>query len=558
MNVLLVDDVPLIIEALKSLIDWKSYGFDIRGEAFDGSEALEIIRNTKIDLMITDIKMPVMDGLELIKRAKEIQENMSIVVLSSYDEFELVRQAFKIGASDYILKLEMDPDRIASICRRIREELEKEAAGKRTMEERDKQIEEQKKAMEETIAKQKSLENQLFFGKGIIRDKLFRELLSGRYAKKEEIVSRFRELELEFIHGKVVLLVVVLENINLALEEKWDGDQELLSFSICNIIDELLVEYDSTDVFCINREEYGIVFPADATHGWKVQRERFASIYRDIRVNLRDHLGLQVSAGVSRNQYGLEQLPKLYSQVKFACQYRFIAGKEKLIAYDEIPTASRETDLKQKERLEYLRAALQSLDAGIMKKSLALLLIRDTEVPAGGMNVVREIYEKYSWVLIDFIEQNGMYRQCEELILKYRQYMWNMGSIKELNQWLTDMFQKAIEGLKAENRLVYLARQYIHKHYSEDISLKTVAEALEVSSGHISRIFLKEMDVSFVDYLNSYRIEQAKGHMKAGNLKIYEIAGKVGYNNVEHFTRVFKRYVGKSPKEYIQICHRDM
>lgn len=552
-NILIVDDIPLIIKALKSLVNWDDNDFRIAGEAFDGVEAIKILEEINIDILITDIKMPVMDGLELIKYVREKHPNIKIIVMSSYDEFEQVRKSFKLGASDYLLKLEMDADNMMDICIRLKNEIDTELEQKNTISKFDNYIKAQKKLMEEELHNHKHLEKKLAFNKAVLRDSFFKEIIRGQNYTEAEFAQKKLDLDLLVDEGKYIIMLVCVENFKSLVCDKWDEDEELLQFSILNTIEESLRTFEPGDVFCINRDEYVVLLSYVNTMSWNEMKNRYSLIFNGIEKNLRNYIGVIASAGLSRAEGSVSMLTKMYLQAKEALRYRFIGGKGKLISCDEIHSGNEKFDLRQTDKLDYIRSVLDSLDPKVVRSSVDNLCIKDSEVPAGGMNSVREVYDKYSWILIDFIEENVISLKCEELIHYYNHHLWNMGSIRELNQWLSDTINALADSLSTQNSVVNLARQYIHKHFSSDISLKVVAEAINISSGHLSRIFLEKMNCNFVDYLNSYRIEKAKEYMKNSNLKIYEISEKVGYKNVEHFTRLFRRLVGKSPSEYASM-----
>ncbi|NSW92373.1 MAG: hypothetical protein HPY74_17200 [Firmicutes bacterium] len=147
-----------------------------------------------------------------------------------------------------------------------------------------------------------------------------------------------------------------------------------------------------------------------------------------------EQLGIHISGGLSRIEEGIFALPAMYSQARTACQYRFISGKRKLITYDEIPVIYVNNNLKKAERVEYLRQVLQTMDKEKIIMSLSFLKIEENEVCNTDIESVREIFEKYTWVLIEFMQKQGIIDNFEPLIRHFYSYLLKQGSLKELNE----------------------------------------------------------------------------------------------------------------------------
>lgn len=542
-NVLIADDNEMVIEALSKIIDWEKYNFYLVGKAYNGIEALEISRKINVDILLTDIKMPKMDGLELLRIISEEQPEIKVIVLSSYNEFSLVREAFKLGASEYMLKTELDPSFLVDLLIKLSKEQDEK---KMQLE----FVEELSNKVQKYINYSKITDTELYQNGIYIKDRLLNDLVRG-YITLQEILEQNREyVKLRLNEGFYSVMYMSIDNYSFMLEKVWQNDAKLLFFAVYNVIEEVLESNSIGDAFYISHGDFCIIFSLKTFKKIEEFKDLISKIFEAISISLKNFLKLEISAGASFQENEESTLYILYAQANQACQLRVIKGKGSLIFSGENIKTVMKNDLKLGERLEYLKNILASLNPTVLIKGVDTIIINPTSVTVADFDGIIHLYQKYSMVLFDFIEQNNLEKSCKDQIDKFDKYIYNMDSVTEMNKWLKATIEVIARGLATGNSLVRKAKKHIDEHFSEELSLQSVAEIVGVTNSYISKLIVKELGVTFTEYINDFRIEKAKELIQNSNLKIYEISEKVGYGSIENFSRVFKRKTGKSPKEF--------
>lgn len=540
MNVLLVDDNQKMLELLSSVIDWEREGCHIVGLAADGAKALEIAQSTKVHILITDIKMPVMDGIQLISQFRKVHPHAKIMVLSAYDEFGMVREAFKLGATEYILKTEFDPQRLIKILEVFKSEI-MEFRGITT---------------ESSLVKAPTVEGiksdsdaELYRNLRVIKNSLLNQLIRG-YISEDELLERdLSFFQIGFVPGFVQVAVFNIDNYKSLLLKGWKNQGDLLAFAVLNAMDELLFEFGTGDAFHLGEEEFAVIFsydqeaniPANASY-----REFFQGF---INV-LHKYLGLQVSAGMSFMSYRNNDLQKRYKEAQEACQLRFVRGLGQMYFSDEVEDEKRTVGIHAKERLESLKKALYSQNTEYLTQCIETLKVQEVHINLREYGDVVRLYEKYYFIIYEYLEENGLLEKCERQMEAFEKNHHDIWPIHELNQWLESIIRLIGKNMNSYNQVVKSLIVYVMENYAQNITLQSAADHIGINKSYLSRLINKELGMGFSDYLNNLRVEKAKELMKKRELMLYEIAERVGYCSFEHFSRVFKKIAGVTPREY--------
>lgn len=546
LNVLLVDDEPIIRDMLKSLIVWEELGFQVVDEAWDGQQALNtIMNNPNIDIVVTDLKMPVMDGLELIRNAHSFNPKIKFVVLSAYDEFNLVKTAFKLGAIEYILKAEMRPKYLVDTFKKVASVLEQEMkAQESVLQQKQKEWEQQQKF--------EAMEYNYFLNQEIIKEKLLKELIWGNHDTagfKTEIADNLR---FNRNSNYIRLMVLKINNYTKLEKHDWLGDKELLNFGIKNVINEILDRYQHGDSLQTIPGEFVILFSFDHITSNSQIHEFLVTIFAQLSQSIQKCFNVTLSSGISNIDKGSENLKELYEQALAACQYSFIGGNGRMFDYSALSVSSGSCAIQTAEKVHYLKCYLKIGAAVDVQELSSMLCITEKEVSLKYVNEAKALYEKYYHYIADFIEQNN-FDSLRTLLNEYEAYLQDYGNLKELNEWLKKVIQKLATVISHNCSLTEKIKKYLETNYQHDISLYSLAEHFNLSQGHLSRIFNKELKSSFADYIARVRIEAAIRLVNQSNLKLYEVAEKVGFSSAEHFSRTFKKVTGKSAKEYFNF-----
>ncbi|RUS46047.1 response regulator [Cohnella sp. AR92] len=525
---LIVDDELLMRIGLKSMIDWEEQGFRIVGEAANGKEALELAEIHKPELIVTDIKMPVMDGLELIRENSRRQSGCQYIILSCLDEFQYAQEAVRLGAADYLIKSDIKPQQLKDALGTIKKRIVMDS------------IQEEAAALKEQVKE----------GIGYLKETLFKELISG-FRDEREILEKTEALGIALIQGPMILAKLRVDRFERIRRKYVEQDEKLLRYSVVNIMEEVVSRRRRREVIVENSSEYLLILN---TEGEAIHEEEIASynrLFAKIQASLKDFLNITVAIGVSSVASGFRGLKKAYWEADAAIKSLFFEDRSRMAYYDSIPLKTRDSDVypiepedERKFRLEVetsregaarfmlmMRAKLRQegySEQAARKAYISILSLISScfpSLPASGGDG-RTIYEKL--LLEETLD--GMHG----LALDY------LDECEAHNRSRSDRPQSYAEQASA----------ILLSQYADDISLQSVADQINVNSSYLSRVFKQETGENFVNCLTRIRIEKAQSLLKDKGIRIYEVASQVGYPNTPYFSKLFKKMTGLSPEEY--------
>jgi len=512
-SVLIVDDEPFIRDAFKDLIDREELEILEIHEAYNGQHALDILEKEKIDIVITDLKMPVMDGITLLMKAKKRHPGAKYIVLSAYDDFQLVKTAFNMGIKDYVLKAEMTKDEINRLIRSSENEL----------------------AVERTIRKcNYSQHNRIWdLYPSLVKmlDKTLAEKGRGRDEKTAAVY---------------ILVLCFTKDTDEKSAVGWPGKMR---------IEECLSNLGPTEELLYSDNHYCIIMGLYADRRDGADRlEYFKAKFRNMQRSAIKNYSATVSAGLAHQS--LEHLngDRLVKHAIQALQGSFLYGKGKLIEYEGVLEIAGKNRIVFSEKIELLERLLRTRNEGEIRRSLNKLCLNPYNCNIRDTCNIKVLFNRYYYIIKDYIGSRGLITD-EEFVKRLRTYVHLRKkhlSLSCYNEWLRKILLLLSHKIYSRSSIVDRAIQYIEAHYSERLNLEVIADSSGVSKSYLSRIFSKEMDINLVRYIATIRIEHAKSFLIDSNFKIYEIAEKVGFLNPEHFSRIFKKIVGESPKNYIK------
>lgn len=528
-KVMVVDDEPIVRLALKSLANWEKHDFDLSFEASNGKQALEILEaNPDIEIVVTDINMPVMDGLELISRLKELEKSIGIVVLSAYDDYNFVRQAFKLGVMDYILKTDMEPDNILKILKGIVSRIKKaDLSG----------IE---KAAQERDTK-------------LIKKMFLKELIELDEVSAPE--SRAADLNLHICKDCNVVCCLLIDGYK-EVNERYDGSsQKLLTASVQNAVNQILTETKSGEVLSVAPEEY-IIFLSFPNISSSHIREKIVELLGKIKYSLRVYINVSVSIGVSTVKTGLAEMKQLYKEASANARLRFVFGKGRIIFPEYINNLPKKEVNTLIGKEAQVASALRELTKEKIIEGLEKLfdILKNSNIDR-----IDNTYACYMEIV--FLVINCLKERSEDIgsilgeNINFYNTITRFETQEEINEWLKDTVVTVVDRLADKrdakvNRTVTRVQEFVKDNYNKDINLKAASDYVGLSESHLSYVFTKMTGETFTDYVTRIRIEKAKELLEMTNMKVYEVSVNVGYANVEHFSRVFKKITGLSPNSY--------
>jgi two-component system response regulator YesN len=524
-KVVIADDEILARVGIKSLIPWAEYGFELLGECENGHVALEMVTKLRPDILITDIKMPLMDGIELLREMKANGLPTKVIVLSSYDDFYLVKEAMKLGAVDYILKLEMEADELLRILKDTCSSIETD-----------------RNEQHNNLLVAEQINQNLV----VIKEVFLKSLIYGKQKDEEEIISKFELYHIDLPQENILCL-----NIKIFSTGRMAEGGALL---YTNLLEEIINNYGKGTVFY--SDSY-ICTALCSLHTGKSTNAFINTVNRmskDIKNSLKDSMNLDVSIGISNLFQKYYEIGEAYRQAYEAVtsDYAYLAGS--IVAYNDMAGQNiRINNTPFEEELKALGNALRTYNSNeiwdifnqIIKKLYELSFV-------SGKHLNGTLYILI-YMMNNFIRNNNLlpyeiwgkdidpYIQLERLKVASDYAIW-MKNIR-------DHIVYIIEQEMNNNAAILRAKQYINQHYQENIKLEEVAEHLAMSPSYFSRYFSKATGQSFTEYVTDIRIKIAKELLRSAQYRVNEVSDMVGYDS-HYFSRIFKKATGLSPLEY--------
>lgn len=529
-KVLIIDDEPTIRKGLINIINWKKFQCEICGEASDGVEGLEKIEAYKPDLVFADINMPEINGLEMIKSAKQIVPHSKFIILSGYREFSYMQEAIKIGAFDYILK----PSSIEDIC-----EVVKRAVIELKYQ-RDDQLEAKKlrKCFEESIP--------------ILKEKLLYDIIFQININEEEIKEGFELYGIEI--NEFVMIMIEIDGDS---KKKEPYQRQLYQFGIVNTVEEMFAEEFKVEKIVLNNKQIAFIIGTHETV--ELLEEDVYKKVHSIQQLVESCFDFTVSIAISTKGKDVDELHEKMMECKNALAYRFYMGNSSIILYRDLSGFYKGQDNLAFDGID--KVLCNTIKTGNEEDVVHILgQINDKVIQT---NLDPEYIKTFYWNLIYEINMirisiKNLEVQDKDLshdISSLYKLIDNATQVKELQDLLEDVAMSVVHRInrynkKNINQILQKAMDYICENYTMSITLNELAEHTYVSTYYLSRMFKKELGKNFVEYLNEVRIDRAKELLKDNKYKTYEVAELVGIQDPHYFSKIFKKYVNMTPTEY--------
>lgn len=535
-NIMIIDDEPIIRKGIKSAINWEELGCTVCAEAEDGQQGRELIERFLPDIIITDIKMPEVDGLTMIRDIKTLVPGSKVIILTGYRDFDYAYQAIKLGAFDFLLK-PTKLEQLHDVVRRAAEDLKS-----------------QKQADPETERLKRLYEKNL----PLIREKLLYNLLTGVTANAESIAEEARSLGISVEH---FLLVMVENDVTADAQEENPGGSALYQFGIASAFEETFSEYYTVQPVSFNSRRTAFVL----TPVSPVAEAVTVGCCENLQKMIQSCFGFVVSVAVSGEGKSFADLPAKFRECCEALKQKFYLGGRSVIFYDRIGAQAKLDDTALYASRNRLFELVKAGDADGVSQCAGELLACLTAMGITDTEYIRRFYFD-TITVINTIRTSALI--SDDAVTPQNAGEGNLYSMIErcdsaadLNGLLESIARRAAAKIGDYNGgsmklLLRRAVDYLNKHYCDQITLQQMADEIFVSPSYISRMFKKELGVNFVDYLNEIRISRAKDLLGDINYKTYEIADSVGIPNPHYFSKLFRRYVGMTPSEYKELLSR--
>ncbi|TXK77370.1 response regulator [Paenibacillus sp. N3.4] len=523
-KLLLVEDEFLVRLGLKTFIPWEEFGFELIGEAVDGLDALTILSEMSCDLLITDISMPNMDGISLMERVKELYPHIKILILSNYNDFQYVKRALQLGASDYILKLTMQPEDLQTKLQQIRME-----------------IEDERKKQEETIQLSR---NAFQYRQEITMEKHLRDLMTMQYSEREagELSQEYEDLLPSFPWTVSLLKIDRYESV---VDENRFKSEKLLRFSVMNVLREIMRKY---------RE--GHIVEMDGGHFAMISGMGAEPMLQEMAECMHRYLKLPVYFGMYSPIERAYDLHEAFGFAEEALLERFyndsnrvIHYREQMFTYNALPISSRDEFLDSMARhdKEALQKAIRNMADAYLEEGIR------RPYP----DLVRERWLQIVHLFEVFLQDRGgnLY-SIMPYEGKYPHHVVRLSeSIQEISEWLIGWISVFFEHLRASTvhqprPEIQAVKKIIEEKYSTSLKMSDLAKEVNFTEPYLSSLFKKETGETMIDYMIRMRMQKARELLKLPHIKIYEVADSIGYSDPNYFAKLFKKIEGIYPQEY--------
>lgn len=533
LRVIIIDDEPLVRVGLRSMIHWEEYGYRIIDEAPNGQIGLDQIIKNKPDIVITDIKMPVMDGLEMMRLVIKAGQRTKFIILSSYDEFELVKKAMKQGAEEYLIKLDLEPEILLNTMDVVREKI---------------------KIGEGNPSEERILEKDLREKLPIFREGFFKQIIDRPVQSQTDLSEQAKYLGIELDEQLACAMIYIND---LSVLKKYDpGEIRSFESSIQNTVNEIINDIFRGYTFAWSQGEFAVIFSGAA----EIDRETFLDKALDmgerLAQTLKQYFNIRVSVGISNPYRGYPELALAYFEACRAAQQCYYLGMHTAALFAEMPKQNEdrgEIDISEQKNILPKAIELHDLEMIGAVFETMLTMVND---PSVSKEQAYDLCFQIAYLINGAVGLNET--QIKEILGQDQSVYKSIHALNtqsEIINWIIGLEQSICRLItqkdeQKNHRLIARTKKYILDHFADGISLDQVAEAINISPGYLSTIFRQYTGICFIDYLTGIKIDEAKRLLRESDNKIYEIAEILGYQNAYYFSKVFKKITGMTPSEF--------
>ncbi|WP_367568562.1 response regulator [Lacrimispora sp.] len=526
-KLLIADDEPLVQIGIKSMLNWSDYGIEICGAAMNGKNALEMIAEYSPEIVITDIRMPIMNGLELAKACRETYGNIPVFIfLTSYEEFQLIKEAMSYEAVDYLIKLELNAEALSETI---------------------------KKALSRLENLQVSMEYKNS-GRPLLQsyyEKFFMRLLHNLFDSEEQFELQARDLKLDFTDQCYVTALCEIREENhkdmdyTKLMNLYNSTLQMAGEIICKHVPAYMVSLDM--------KHFAVIFHLSSQEDYR--EEAVLQALHNAAQMVHNYFNVTVFTGVGTP---VSQPLKISESYQEARQAKSLAEDgQPVVVFTDNDTASIRNSFNISVFKNDMTKAFNEFDTDVLFHALTEIIglfeahpARYLQAADGACNL---LYLALS--LLPDGEEN-----MTEIFSSYSdgyRSIYRFSSVDQIVEWMTVFRDGLCQVLKSKRKtykahVITNVQKYIDNHVAEKLSLNEVAGVFGLSPNYLSILFKKNSSLGFSEYIAQAKINKAKSLLLEEDMKIYEAADKLGFESAFYFSKVFKKVTGLSPREFIQ------
>ncbi|MFZ7942690.1 response regulator transcription factor [Neobacillus sp. 19] len=514
-KVLLVDDEILTIRMLQRLIDWERFNLELVGYAQDGLEAYNAYLKYEPHIIITDIQMPNMTGIEFIKKVRAINKQTEIILVSAYGDFSNIQTAMKMGCSDYILK-PIDEQELHDAIKKVSEKMDGEK--------------EQRRIIDKSESQLKKMELRYYMKTGVHSQHIMK-LQEGYHFNFE----RYHILVFEINHNTMDEFVTMqsIESMQMSY--------------IIHVMEDKLKDYKN--ILFEFEENSWVILLSD------IEQEELVSLSKEMISTLKNQFNINVKACFSDTVNGLMELPLQYKEIKLLCRYNFYLDTEEILGCGYNCQKDDFKEIQSRTLAKEVEEALKLKDLTNAEKIVNEIFQLSKSMNPFELNHIYEICFEMILILKKAISAKSKKteKMMEILSISYQDLL-KLKSINSLQDFMRHRMEETLNQKKEVkgkySQLVEESIKILESHYNESLSLEDICNQISVSKNYFCYLFKREVGISLWQYLTELRLEKAKELLLETDMKNYEISFQVGYDNPSYFSMLFKKYESMTPNEF--------
>ena len=532
-KLVIVDDEPSVVNGLGTYFDWTAYGIELVGTADDGDKGLALIKEEKPDIVLTDVKMPTMDGIAMSTEIRSILPDAKIIFISGFDNAEYLKSALKVHAVDYIFK-PISRKELHTVITRVLTSLQEETRAKELVNE---------------------MQVKLVQSLPLLREKFLLSLIADSF-QEERVREKIQFLNLPLLDAQAyIVIVIVIDDLALVMDARSERDKQLLSYAALNIIQELMDKTMRGVVFEKTVGEYAGVLVQETGDLLENGENGLLDLAEAIRDNLSRWLKISVTIGVGEFVNQLYELPLSYKQAREAAAQKWYLGKNQILTVDHLQSGDNEHYRLAEAEDQVMSAIKAGDDAGLVS---ALDNIFESMSHSGknsfryGRNISQQLILQSSRVLLELSALNGEWEAKEaeawEMVLRQE-------TLQDLTKHVSGYLVEVCACVKEKRggktgSVIDRIHRLIQERYAENLTVNDITEGVFLSPTYVSLLYKQETGKTLFEYLTKVRIDRAKELLQDPRNKFYEVCHAVGYTDPSHFSKVFKKMTGFTPSAY--------
>ena len=529
LTTILVDDDYPVIRYLTKAVSWDDLGIKVIGSYSNGLEAWEAMGNNPPDIIITDIGMPKMNGLEMLEKFMSVNPKVRSVVLSCHNEFKYAQQALKLSVQDYILKESLDEKQLQDILAKIVDELDHD------------------KRKEADILSYKRKET---INLTALKEKFLKDTLYQSSWTKESWLMNARSRGIEVDSNFYIPIVVAIDRLPIVSRDRKMNDYTM-AFSVENVIHDL-VDTSKWVTFRYNSQHLVILYRCSDPDK---ERQSVHYALREVMGAIRQYLKFTVTCIWGRAVSTPKMIQEVLLRILNEPAYRFYWKEAEIYRFEAMEFTEENMYLKYSHFLSSLHTNTVLNKPEIMRQEIKAwadevrnVKYHPSKVKEFVLQLLIEMQMKVKATLQYDLLLDGekLYDAVHEIETLYHMEEWMAAYLEELSQKLS------MYTVRSKHQDIIKAQQYVITHITEKVSLEDIAGHLNLNASYFSRLFKKETNKNFIEYVNMVKLDKAKELLQYSKKSVEDISDYLGYANKSYFIKLFKREIGMKPSEYVK------